>query len=41
MHRLQHVNTEMNLHVLAYNFKRLIKLLGMAKTIKVMRLASA
>jgi transposase len=35
---LQHVATEMSLHVLAYNFKRLIKLLGMSKTMRAMRL---
>jgi hypothetical protein len=28
-------------HVLAYNFKRLIKPLGIAKTMKAMRLAGA
>ena len=39
--RLKHVGTEMSLHVLAYNFKRLIKLLGIEKTIKAMRLAGA
>ena len=38
---LQHVRTEMNLQVLAYNFKRVIKLLGMAKVIKAMRLVGA
>ena len=38
---LEHVGTEMSLHVLAYNFKRLIKLLGIAKTIRAMRLAGA
>ena len=38
---LEHVGTEMCLHVLAYNFKRLIKLLGMAKTMRAMRLAGA
>ena len=38
---LQHVGTEMSLHVLAYNFKRLIKLLGIAETIRAMRLAGA
>ena len=38
---LQHVSTEMSLHVLAYNLKRVIKLLGMAKTIKAMRLLGA
>ena len=31
---LQRVGTEMSLHVLAYNLKRVIKLLGMAKTIR-------
>jgi len=38
---LQHVRTEMSLQVLAYNFKRVITLLGMAKIMKAMRLASA
>ena len=38
---LQHVCTEMSLHVLAYNFKRLIKLLGIAEAIRAMRLAGA
>jgi transposase len=38
---LQHVGTEMSLHVLAYNFKRVIKLLGIAETIRAMRLAGA
>jgi len=41
MRRLQHVSTEMSLHVLAYNFKRVISLLGMAKTMKAMRLLAA
>ena len=36
---LEHVGTEMCLQVLAYNFKRLIQLLGMAKTMRAMRLA--
>ena len=36
---LQHVGTEISLHVLAYNFKRLIKLLGIAEAIRAMRLA--
>jgi hypothetical protein len=31
----------MSLHVLAYNFKRVLKLLGMARTINAMRLLSA
>jgi transposase len=38
MRRLEHVSTEMSLHVLVYNFKRVIRLLGMAKTMKAMRL---
>lgn len=38
---LQHVGTEMSLHVLAYNFKWLTKLLGMARTMGAMRLAGA
>lgn len=38
---LQHVGTEMSLHVLAYNFKRLIKLLGIGEAIRAMRLAGA
>jgi len=38
---LQHVNTEMSLYVLAYNLKRVIKLLGMPKTLQAMRLLSA
>jgi transposase len=39
--RLQHVSTEMSLQVLAYNLKRVINLLGMAKTMKAMRLLGA
>jgi transposase len=38
MRRLRHVGTEMSLHVLAYNLKRVIKVLGAAKTIRAMRL---
>jgi transposase len=38
---LEHVGTEMALHALAYNFKRVIKLLGMAKATRAMRLAGA
>ena len=38
---LGHVGTEMSLHVLAYNLKRLIGILGMAKTLKAMKLAAA
>jgi hypothetical protein len=37
---LRHVGTEMSLHVLAYNLKRVIQLLGMARTMKAMRLVS-
>ena len=39
--RMQNVSTEMSLHVLAYNLKRVINLLGMAKTMKAMRLLGA
>jgi transposase len=38
---LDRVGTEMSLHVLAYNLKRVMRILGMAKTMKAMRLASA
>jgi len=38
---LQHVGTEMSLYVLAYNLKRVIKLLGMPKTMQAMRLLGA
>ena len=36
-----HVDTEMSLHVLAYNLKRVMQVLGIAKTMKAMRLAGA
>jgi antirestriction protein ArdC len=35
---LAHVGTEMSLHVLAYNLKRVIAILGMRKTMKAVRL---
>ena len=38
---LPYVNTEMSLHVLAYNLKRVISVLGIAGTMKAMRLAGA
>jgi hypothetical protein len=38
---LEHVGTEMSLHVLAYNLKRLMRVLGIAKTIKAMKFAGA
>jgi hypothetical protein len=38
MRRLQNVGTEMCLHVLAYNLKRVIEVFGVAKMIRVMRL---
>ena len=38
---LERVSTEMNLHVLAYNLKRVIRILGVTKMLKAMRLASA
>jgi hypothetical protein len=36
MRGLTHVGTEMSLHVLAYNLKRVISLLGMARTMNAM-----
>jgi hypothetical protein len=41
MRRLPNVSTEMSLHVLAYNFKRVISVLGIAKTMKAMKLVGA
>ena len=38
---LKHVPTEVSLHVLAYNLKRLMSILGIAETMKAMRLAWA
>jgi hypothetical protein len=34
---LEHVKTEMSMHVLAYDFKRLIAILGMADMMKAIR----
>jgi transposase len=39
--RLAGVGTEMSLHILAYNLKRVMNLLGITKTQKAMRLAGA
>jgi hypothetical protein len=39
--KLEHVNTEMSLHVLAYNLKRVIAIMGMSQTMKAMRLLGA
>jgi len=41
MKTLHHVGTEMSLHVLAYNLKRVMSVLGIAKTMKAMQLARA
>ena len=38
---LEHVGTEMSLHVLAYNLKRVMQVLGIAKTMKAVSLAGA
>ncbi|WP_157379509.1 hypothetical protein, partial [Burkholderia ubonensis] len=38
---LKNVGTEMSLHVLAYNLRRVLSILGFAKTMKAIRLASA
>lgn len=39
--RLKNVSTEMSLHVLAYNLRRVISILGFARTIKAMRMVGA
>ena len=39
--RLPNVSTEMSLHVLAYNLKRVISILGIGKTMKAMALVGA
>ena len=41
MKTLAHVPTEISLHALAYNLKRVISVLGIAKTMKAMKLAGA
>ena len=41
MRTLSNVGTEMSLHVIAYNLKRLMGILGFARTIKAMRLLGA
>ena len=38
--RLVNVSTEMSLHVLAYNLKRVLQVLGLARTMKAMKLMS-
>ena len=37
MKTLDHVSTEMSLHVLAYNLKRMMKILGIAPLMQAMR----
>jgi transposase len=37
MKRLQHVKTEMSLHVLAYNMKRVIQIVGMGTLMAAIR----
>ena len=39
MKTLRHVSTEISLHALACNLKRVIGILGIAKTLKAMKLA--
>ena len=41
METLEHVGTEMSLHALAYNLKRLISVLGIAKRLKAVQMARA
>jgi hypothetical protein len=38
---LARVSTEMSLHVLAYNLKRVMRVLGTAETMRAMKLAKA
>ena len=38
---IEHVGTEMSLHVLAYNMKRVINILGTEKMMKAMKPAGA
>ena len=38
---IKHVSTEMSLHVVAYNFKRVLSILGMEGMMKAMKLAGA
>ena len=38
---MRNVTTEMSLHVLAYNLKRMIQILGITKTMKAMQMAGA
>jgi hypothetical protein len=38
---LERMSTEMNLHVLEYNLKRVIRILGVTKMLKAMRLDGA
>jgi hypothetical protein len=39
--RLTNVATEMSLHALAYNLKRVMSILGIARTMKAMKLVGA
>jgi transposase len=41
MKTLEHVRTEMSLHALAYNLKRVMSVLGIAKTMRALRLVRA
>ena len=41
MKTMAHVGTEMSLHVLAYNLKRVMSVMGIAEMMKAMRLAGA
>ena len=38
---LSRVRTEMSLHVLAYNFKRVMRILGIEELMRLMRLKAA
>ncbi|MDP1710473.1 MAG: transposase, partial [candidate division WWE3 bacterium] len=41
MKTMEHVSTEMSLHVLAYNLRRVMKIMGIPEMLKAVRLAAA
>jgi hypothetical protein len=41
MKTLEHVSTEMSLHVLAYNLRRVMNILGISEMQKMMRVIAA
>lgn len=41
MKTMEHVSTEMSLYVLAYNLRRVMKIMGIQEMLKAVRLAAA